>query len=663
VGIVALNHAGVPHVGGGYVGVDAFFVVSGFLITGWLMRRTEREGRVPFVDFYAARARRILPAASLTLVVTAVLSWYYLNFVRALSVLHDCIWAAFFAANIHFAQISTDYFAQDTPPSPVQHYWTLAVEEQFYLAWPVMLAIALYVLRGRSRKGARPVGAVVPGLILFVGVAVAASLAWSVRYTAVNQPAAYFSTLARAWELGAGVLLALLAGRLQRLPYPIRLAAGWAGLAALLVAATTYSAQTPFPGSAAALPVGGAVLVIFAGLGEGRSRLAVGNLLGRQPFRLTGDISYSIYLWHWPLLIIPMEYADHPLGLRENLALLAVAYGISLVTYTLVENPIRHADAFRPPGRALALWPITVAAVVVAAGAAIAQINQHLADAAARARPAPALTTRTSARVLAYSVTSARARTPVPVFDLTPTLQDLVGDVYRVGSCISPFGSDTGHICRWGDVHARRTMVVFGDSHAQMWMAGFLYFAERHHWQLIPLVKEGCEPDTLQSSDPQLAQCRAWLQWATEEIRAIHPGAVVVSMAYTAPSFNQASTSSGLSMVLHALTHEVGHVLLLQDVPHISRNPTDCLLAHGATFGSCTYPLTRTQSSIFATMQHVAASAGVGYLPTLQWFCTRALCPTVVGNVIAYRDLGHVTNSYATSLRQPLAGEIAALVK
>ena len=148
--LVALNHAGVSFLQGGYVGVDVFFVISGFLITGFLLRRQEQSGRVPFSEFYAARARRILPAATLTIVATVVASWHYLNYVRALSVFHDAIWSTFFAANIHFAQVGTNYFAQDNPPSPLQNFWTLAVEEQFYIVWPALLALLLIATRGTA---------------------------------------------------------------------------------------------------------------------------------------------------------------------------------------------------------------------------------------------------------------------------------------------------------------------------------------------------------------------------------------------------------------------------------------------------------------------------------------------------------------------------------
>ena len=254
VGLVVLRHANVPGFGGGFVGVDVFFVLSGFLITGLLLAEAQRRGRISFIDFYVRRARRILPAAALTLVATDIAALMLLNFVRAQDAVVDSIYAAGFAANFHFAAQETDYFAQAKPPSPVLHYWTLSVEEQFYLVWPALVALALFGVVSVARRQRR--------LLVVVGAVGAASLAWSVYQTSALPPAAYFSPFTRAWELALGALLAIAGLR------PPARAAGvlaWAGLLAIAVSAFAYSESTPFPGYAALLPTGGAVLVIWSG--------------------------------------------------------------------------------------------------------------------------------------------------------------------------------------------------------------------------------------------------------------------------------------------------------------------------------------------------------------------------------------------------------------
>jgi peptidoglycan/LPS O-acetylase OafA/YrhL len=383
--IVVLDHAGVPGMGGGYVGVDVFFVISGFLITGWLLGRAFETARVPFGDFYATRARRILPAAALTLVATCAASVAYLNPVRALSALHDALWAAVFAANVHFAHVGVDYFARDDPPSPIQQFWTLAVEEQFYLAWPLLLAAALVVLRA-GRRG--PVSR--RGLAGLVALGVAASLLWSIHVTASDPTAAYFSTAARAWELGTGALVAIGLPWILRLPARLRAALTWAGFASILGATVAFGPGTPFPGYAALLPVAAAGLVVGGGAAP-RSHADVAVILGRQPLRLVGDLSYAFYLWHWPALVIAAQYVGHPLSTLQNLLLLAAAFALSYLTYRTYENPLRRAPRLRRQPRALALWPVTVSAVFLAAGLGMSSVTTPSAAAPSLEGGSPAV--------------------------------------------------------------------------------------------------------------------------------------------------------------------------------------------------------------------------------------------------------------------------------
>ncbi|WP_141014897.1 acyltransferase family protein [Nocardioides sambongensis] len=229
---VVADHAGVGPLSGGFVGVDVFFVLSGFLITSLLVREADRSGRISLLGFYARRARRILPAATLVLVATLAFAAATLSYLRVERIATDVGWSAVFLANVHFSRLGTDYFAEGLPPSPVQHYWSLAVEEQFYLVWPPLLMLVLWLTgrRAAERAGAGERRRIEGPVAIVVAVLGVASFAWSVHLLGDNQTAAYFSSLGRAWELAVGALLAVLAARLERMPTALRWVlsgAGW----------------------------------------------------------------------------------------------------------------------------------------------------------------------------------------------------------------------------------------------------------------------------------------------------------------------------------------------------------------------------------------------------------------------------------------------------
>jgi len=654
VTLVVLCHAGVPLMAGGYVGVDVFFVISGFLITGWLLERTSSTARVPFGGFYGTRARRILPAAALTLVVTCGASWYWQNSVRALSTMHDAVWSAFFAANVHFANTGADYFAHDNPPSPLQHFWTLAVEEQFYLVWPLLLALALVVFsRGRGADAV-----VLRRLSVLVAVGVGISLAWSVHQTAADPNGAYFSTLARSWELGVGVLIAVSAPVLARISVAMRASLSWLGLAGILLAAVWYDSGTPFPGDAALLPVVGAALIIAGGLAPGPGRGAVA-LLRRRPFQLIGAISYALYLWHWPVLVLAAGRAGHPLSTWANLVLIAFAFGLSYLTFRFYENPIRHARSLMAPRRALVLWPISVLAVVLTTALESSSFRTH-AQAVARLEVVPDVSQVAQARAVplavrirravAASVTQERMRAPVPDA-LAPSVDHLADDAFDLRECDAG-RSTSSPICHWGDRNASRRAVVIGDSHGKMWMPGFVEFARRQHVDLIPLIRFGCVPSLLWRG----GVCSDWYAWTLAQVRRLHPSVVVLSQFWS--SWGPGSVAA-VSREIADLTSLTSRVIVIEDAPGRTQPAVDCLLASHATLGSCTFSITDRQHQTYRSMRYAARAGAARYVRTLQWLCSRNRCPTVVGTIITYRDTTHISATYARLLAKPLAVEIA----
>ena len=335
VALVVLFHSGVSALSGGYIGVDVFFVISGFVITGVLLRERVATGRTSILTFYGRRCRRIIPAATLVIIVTVLASYVFLGVGVGGRTATDARFATVFLANFHFSAIGTNYLSAQAPPSPLQNYWSLSVEEQFYVVYPTLFLL-LAGLRSKLSLRARLAFALV--------VVIAVSLAFSVIDTASHPTSAYFSPFTRAWELGLGALVAVGTPWLKKtVPSSVAALLTWLGLGAIVGAAFAFGAQTAYPGSLVAIPVVGAALVIAGGIGAGR--VGAEALLRLAPVRGLGKLSYSLYLWHWPILIIAAEYAGKTtLSLKDNLGWDLVALGAAALTYVVVENPIRHAE-------------------------------------------------------------------------------------------------------------------------------------------------------------------------------------------------------------------------------------------------------------------------------------------------------------------------------
>jgi peptidoglycan/LPS O-acetylase OafA/YrhL len=660
--LVALGHAGVPFLRGGYVGVDVFFVLSGFLITGVLLSQFAERGYVSLAEFYARRARRILPAATLTLVATVVAAHHLLNFVRAREAVWDSIWASLFGANIHFAREGSDYFEEGQPPSPVLHFWTLSVEEQFYLVWPSVVALALAgTLLGRRAKRRRHPSKTAPRRLLVVVAAGAiASLVWSIHYTGESPKAAYFSTFARAWELALGAALAIAAPTVVRLVKRGQVALGWLGLAAIGCAAVLFSSSTAFPGAAALVPAVGAALVIAAGITGQQSRRGAARVLSLAPFRYVGDRSYAFYLWHWPVLIIAVQYAGHELSVAVKLLLLAGAFVLSIASYRFFENPLRRMRWPAPVGGLM--WPASTAAVVAVSFVVLASIDKtatRLEPAAAAASPRTlqsAAVTPTTSRpkplpAVVAAVRQADRGAPIP-WPLTPAVDKLREDFYAFpAGCIPRDGQASSKLCRLGSRASWKTIAVFGDSHAQMWMPAVLRMAQRDGWSVVPLVKQRCIPRTWVNRS---GECAAWYRWARRQVTRLRPQVtlIVTSWASTFAPRRAIAPVDSLSVATHKSS---ARVIVLGDAPGQRREPVDCLLARDATMKMCT---SAPPASAVQTTAAIAANArkrGIGFVNTEGWFCARGsrkrlLCPLVIDRTIAYVDRGHVSQTYVLRL-------------
>ena len=676
---VVLYHAGIPGFGGGFIGVDVFFVISGFLITGLLWREVATTNTVALGRFYGARARRLLPAAATVGIATALVVAVVLPPLQARSVFLDGIACALYAGNYRFAMHGTDYLASDLPPSPFQHYWSLGVEEQFYLVWPVLIiGTAWLVHRLRAGAAARAT----PYAVVLVLVA-AASLAAAVLWTRTSPAWAFFSLPTRAWELAAGGLVALSIHQWRRLPLLPATIVGWGGLALIVLTCTQLGPRTPYPGTAALLPVLGTALVIGAGPVTGG--LGAGRVLCRPAMRAIGRVSYSWYLWHWPVLLLMPPLLGEPAGLPARLSATAVSGGLAVITLHLVENPGRFAAALRRSAKA----SLTVAAAASAAAACACMLLLNVVPvpaghgaAAPRANivavPPTTIAPAMSPEEAAVQHAFAQARDAVAVSaglravpsNLDPPLAKAPADkaAVFVNGCVRSWREIGQGECATGNIASTTTVAVVGDSHAAMWNPAFQQLATQRHWRLETLAKVTCPLQDLRITSPYLGreytECEQWRAQIVNRLKAEHPRLVVLDMSrrygadFGFTSYDPAWIDT-LGRTVAQLRSIGAAVLVLGPVPDPGSSVPTCLSGHvdDATACAPARPVAVGDGGISA--ERAATTAGGGHYADLtDLFCTADRCPVIVGNTLVFRDDNHVTTEYA-QLLTPVFGALA----
>ena len=656
---VLLFHLCPLRLPGGYVGVDVFFVVSGFLITDHLVRDHVRHGRISLPNFWARRARRLLPASLLVLAVTAIAVYVLVPITRWPQFGLEIIASAFYVENWALAAQSVDYMALSNVKSPVQHFWTLGVEEQFYIVWPLLLIGGAYLAGRMRRSGLR-------GMAGAVLVATVASFMFSVVYTALVPTVAYFSTATRAWEFGAGALLALV---LRRIPAPITggvaAAASWAGFAVLAIAMLVFTGATPFPSYTALIPVLGTILVIVAG--APRARWAPTALFSVRPVQFVGDVSYGVYLWHWPLIVLVPYALLAPLNTWQSVLIGIVSIALGWASKVLVEDPVR-SHRWLASGRPRRSF--------LAAGAGmLLVVALSLPLALSIVPPAPQVPATLPACWGAAAMTdeqcggpsAAALRAPAPSFagDL-PTAE--------VAACELTVELATYRRCDLRATGGDRSIALVGDSHATRWVETFERAAEKEGWGLSTFLVSGCPLVSLEplgsawGYDPVGAQlCPQPTRAVIDEIVA---DPVITDVVLTNRTrlyvsddpANRPLSPDAVAATIRTLQEAGKHVIVLADHPETARIPVqggasapDCLTAGDAR--KCAMP--RNDADFADPMRTAAVDSGADLIDLTTQFCDDERCYWQIGGLVVYTDDNHLTRSFAATLAPALADALS----
>jgi peptidoglycan/LPS O-acetylase OafA/YrhL len=659
---------------GGFVGVDVFFVISGFIITSQLLREKEKTGTISFVEFYQRRVRRILPASLTVLVVTIAAAFAFLPKGRAAETLTDGIWALLFSGNWRFAVAGTDYFQEGQPPSPIQHFWSLGVEEQFYFVWPWLMLLLFWMVgkRGNASRGRMLVGWAMVAIIV-------TSFAWAVYETATNPAWAYFSTLSRAWELGVGAFIAVVAPVLTRIPSALRPVLAWIGFAGMVLSVFVVTEAPGFPAPFAALPVFATALVILAGTG-GPVRL-LWPLTNRVSGYI-GDISYSLYLWHWPVIVILVAFM--PAGnLSYYLTAGIISAALSVTSYHFIENRFRsvpkpkrghHHSSFDAKSQAVTISLASLAVLTLAvSGAAIIKSETPPTESVQAAAPfylksggtgetSPAATKAATPKCLGAGALD-------PANECTPTI---LGDTMLPS--VDTFARDNGdsfkcwreqakplNSCSIGSTKPDAVrMALIGDSHAASLIPGIQEFAAANNWKVDVFVGYSCQ---WMEQRPGY-DCYDVMQEIRAKVEGGDPYAAVLTTAARGKTGTDVKYAASMfAKAWQPVAARGTKVIAIGDVPSVNAEALTCISRVGfkVNDNDCATSLSEARQTEDPLVRAVDLVPGSTFVDLSPRFCTDADCPAVVGNAIVYRDAAaHITATYAKTLAPYLNERLTA---
>ena len=626
--LVVTFHVGIPLSPGGFIGVDVFFVISGYLITGLLVHELEQTGRLRLANFYARRIRRLLPASAAMVLATLLVGYLLVSPIEWVDHTRAALAAAVYMSNIWFQRQAADYFAADSSQNPFLHAWSLSVEEQFYLLWPIIIVLTYRQFRSRR---------VLAAVMFAFSVA---SFGLCLQLLGTHQPVAFFSSPTRAWEFGIGGVLSLIAqSPLHRRPTWNRLA-GVLGLAMIAASTMLITRSSGFPGTLTLLPVLGTELVLVSGASDAKS--GAGSFLGVPVMQRLGALSYSWYLWHWPILVLAAAVIPSiTLAQRAILAILTLA--IAAASHAFLENPIR----FNPY---LVLRPRATLVV----GAAITMLSVGL--------------TRT-AKVAAAT----GARTP----EQRAITEAADSPWVATSGCFLDRPAEDPPPCVFGDTNSSKTIALFGDSHAAMWFPAFQAAAAQNGWRLLVFTKMQCPSlivyVTLWPRSDPYSHCLNWRATVMQRLLQIKPAVVILAnsdawVSWAPPErvvrVSREAWRNGLRTTLTTLAAAGMRTIVLRDTPGFQFNVLRCLsraLGRHRSPDACAAPRNEVvREDVYAAARSaVAGLANASTLDLIDYFCDPNACPVMRNGIVAFKDARHISEHYALSLGPVIAQKVA----
>ncbi|KOX17749.1 acyltransferase [Nocardiopsis sp. NRRL B-16309] len=642
--LIAVYHIWFGTVSGG---VDVFLVLTGFLITGSLVRAMERDGRLAFGAFWSKLARRLFPSGAVVLAAVLVGTYLLLPRSRWTDVIADVQASALYYGNWHLSLGSVDYMAENASAGPVQHFWSLGVQGQFYLLWPVLITLAgLVALRCGLRVRTAALAA--------VGAVLAASFGYSLWITATDPVWAYFDTGARLWELALGGVLALVIARV-RLPRALRMALGWTGLSALVMCGLVIGDSLPYPGVASLWPALAAAAVLLAGAGgDAPARLSATRLLGARPLVWLGGRAYTLFLWHWPILVFYLEVTglERP-TLAGGLFVLGSAFAAALLTTWSVDGSLtRLTRTLRAPSWSLAAGVLFVVPVLLAGlvwGQAIEHDRRlrHELSSDPMSYPGAAVTLNP---VLAENLPA------LPVYPDTATVATDTVDQTR--DCNALTDATEVVSCEFGDPEAGFTLVLAGSSHARHWFQGLRAVTEQHGWRLVMMTKNACQFSTdeqVYRGEPY-TECTDWNADVMERIAEIGPDAVFTTATRTTtggeaddpPGTPPERTPDGYVERWRELEELGVAVLAVRDTPRFGFDVAECVDHEGAH--GCVEEQSFSMAERPPYEELADVPANTRFLDLTEHLCGDGVCRGVIGNQLAYYDSNHFSHAFSRSL-------------